>query len=142
MTKSTLIFIGLIFILITTFLFTSVSLAEEGESTIHLREAFPGQSSSIDGGQGSLSLLGEYVSMIFRYVAALGGIIAVLVIMFAGFQLMTSGGSTEARGAAKELIQKTLVGVAMLFLSGLILYAINPNFYVFGSGSTQIQSTP
>lgn len=104
---------------------------KEVDSTIYLREAFPGQESTIDGGQGSLSLLAEYVSMIFKYTAALGAIIAVLVIMFAGFQLMVSGDGNEALGNAKTMIQKTLTGVALLFLAGLILYTVNPNFYIF-----------
>lgn len=104
---------------------------EEVNTTIYLREAFPGQESTIDGGQGSLSLLAEYVSMIFKYTAALGSIIAVLVIMFAGFQLMVSGEGSEALGNAKTMIQKTLTGLALLFLAGLILYTVNPNFYIF-----------
>ena len=105
-----------------------------GDTNIYLREPLlPGEDFVIgDRNDGSINILADYISMIYRYVAALGGIIAVLVVMFAGFQIMTSGGSTEARGEAKTMIIKTLMGVAMLFLSGLFLYAINPNFYVFG----------
>jgi hypothetical protein len=104
---------------------------------VQLREPFLENEKKIDVSRerGSIGILSEYVSMIFTYVMALSGIIAVLVIMFSGFQLMVSGGDSEARSTAKQMITKTLMGIAMLFLSGLFLYTINPNFYMFGGDS-------
>lgn len=106
-------------------------------NVIRIREPFPGQSNVIDVSTqtGSLNILSTYVSSIFRFVAALSVIIAVLVLMAAGFKIMVAGGDTSARDDAKEWMQKVFMGLAFLFLSGLFLKTINPNFYVFGGGN-------
>lgn len=115
----------------------SNSIPAQKDSALYLREPLLPGENTVDVGRenGAVGILANYISMVYRYVLALGGIIAVLVVMFAGFQIMTSGGSSEAQGEAKTMIIKTLMGVTMLFLAGLFLYAINPNFYVFGGGS-------
>lgn len=112
------------------------------EDYIYLREPILDNEKKINVSKenGSIGILSDYISTIFIYVMALSGIIAVLVIMFSGFQLMVSGGDSEARSTAKQLITKTLMGIAMLFLSGLFLYTINPNFYMFGGSSDTGQS--
>jgi hypothetical protein len=104
----------------------------QNDSTIILREKFPGQSGVIDVSveTGSINILSTYISGIFKFVLALSIIIAVLVTMAAGFMIMTAGGDTAARGEAKDMIVKTFLGLALLLLSGLFLKTINPNFYV------------
>lgn len=106
-------------------------------NTIRIREPFPGQSNVIDvsTSKGSINILAEYVSGIFRFVAALSVIIGVIVLMAAGFKIMVAGGDTSARDDAKEWIGKVFMGLAFLFLSGLFLKTINPHFYVFGGGN-------
>lgn len=111
--------------------------------TIQLREPLlPGEENKTVTGKSNdaFGILSQYVSMIYRYVLALSSIIAVLVVMFAGFQLMISGGDSEARTTAKTMIMKTLSGIAMLFLVGLFLYAINPNFYMFTDSEASSES--
>ncbi len=116
-----------------------------GEKVIYLREPLlEGQDTidvSPDTSKGSIGIMASYVTMIYKYILALGSIIAVLVIMFGGIQIMTSAGDDSAMGEAKDMIMRTLTGLAMLFLTGLFLYAINPNFYKFGGESTATTTT-
>ncbi len=116
-----------------------------GEKKIQLREPLlPGQKTidvSPDTSGGAIGIMSQYVGMIYKYVLALGSIIAVLVTMFGGVKMMTSGGDSGATGEAKDMILQTLSGLAMLFLTGLFLYAINPNFFVFGGESSMTSNS-
>ena len=70
-----------------------------------------------------------YIAMIYQWGASIVGIIAVTVIVFSGIQISAAGGDPEAVTSAKKRILQSLAGIAVLFLSGLILYTINPNFF-------------
>jgi len=119
---------------ISSFGVSSVAFADEEQKNteVRIREPFPGQSNVINVSvdRGSISILAEYVSDIFKFVAALSAIISVIVLMAAGFKIMVSGGDSAARDEAKEWIQKVAMGLAFLFLSGLFLKTVNPNFYL------------
>ena len=112
------------------------------ENTIRIREPFFEGENEIDVSvqKGSINILSAYVSGIFRFVAALSVIIAVLVLMAAGFKIMVAGGDTSARDDAKEWMGKVFMGLAFLFLSGLFLKTINPNFYVFGGNNQSAEA--
>lgn len=79
---------------------------------------------------GGTSLIYGYIGMIYRWGASIVGIIAVLVIVLSGIQLSAAGGEQEAVTKAKTRILQSIAGIVVLFLSGLILYTINPNFFV------------
>ncbi|MBL4694283.1 hypothetical protein JKY72_02840 [Candidatus Gracilibacteria bacterium] len=81
--------------------------------------------------KGGTTLIEGYIGMIYRWGARMAGIIAVLVIVISGIQLSVSAGDDQAVTSAKERIIRSLAGLAVLFLAGLILNTINPNFYVF-----------
>ncbi len=70
-----------------------------------------------------------YINTIYRWAATIVGLISVMVMIFSGIQIATSGGETEVLTNAKSRIIKSLSGLAVLFLSGLILYTINPTFF-------------
>ncbi len=78
---------------------------------------------------GGTTLISNYVGTIYRWAASLVGIICVLVIVASGIQLAASGGDSSATEGAKKRIVQSLSGLAVLFLSGLILYTVNPNFF-------------
>jgi hypothetical protein len=78
------------------------------------------------------SLLYGYVGQIYRYVAFIGGLIAVFIIIVAGIMWTSAGGNSEAISNAKAMITRSLVGLVVLFLSALILYTINPTFFTLG----------
>ena len=80
--------------------------------------------------KGGTSLIEGYISQIYTWAASIVGLIAVTVVIISGIQIAMSGGDTQAVEAGKNRIIKSLSGLAVLFLSGLILYTINPNFFV------------
>jgi len=69
--------------------------------------------------------------MIYTWAAGFVGLIAVGVIMISSIQISLSGGDSQAVTNSKDRIVKSLAGLAVLFLSGLILYTINPNFFTY-----------
>ena len=80
--------------------------------------------------KGGTSLITGYISTIYTWGATVAGIISVLVIILSGIQLSASAGDSQAVEGAKNRIIKSLLGLAVLLLSGVILYTINPNFFV------------
>jgi hypothetical protein len=74
-------------------------------------------------------LVYNYVGMIYKWAAATVGIVAVLTMVISGLEIMSSSDSSKME-AAKGRIMQALVGLVVLFLSGLILYTINPTFFV------------
>ncbi len=80
--------------------------------------------------KGGTTLLFYYIGMIYRWGASIVGIIAVLVIVLNGIRISVSGGDPEAINKSKRMILQSLAGIAVLLLSGLILYTINPDFFV------------
>jgi threonine/homoserine/homoserine lactone efflux protein len=66
---------------------------------------------------------------LYRWAVSIVGIIAVLLMVFSGIQISTAGGDTGKIDEAKNRIMQSLIAIAILFLSGLILYTINPGFF-------------
>ncbi|MFH1218657.1 MAG: pilin [Candidatus Peregrinibacteria bacterium] len=79
--------------------------------------------------KGGASLLTAYLSTIYKWAAGLVGLIAVVVITISGIQISAAGGDTQAIENSKNRIIKSISGIVILFLSGLILYTINPTFF-------------
>lgn len=76
------------------------------------------------------NLLYFYIGQIYRYFAWFGGILAVLIMIVAGFMQATAGDNTEQVNKAKTLLARCITGLVVLFLSAAILYIVNPNFFV------------
>ncbi len=83
---------------------------------------------SISGNSGT-GLAMNYVSMIYKFGASVLGIIAVLVIVVSGVQIIAGGADENNISAAKDRILQALLSLAMLFSSALILRTINPDFF-------------
>jgi len=77
-------------------------------------------------------LLFLYVGTIYRWAASVIGILAVLVIVISGIQISAAAGEQQAITNAKNRIFQSLGGLVLLFLSGIILYSINPTFFTAG----------
>ncbi len=74
-------------------------------------------------------ILYAYIGQIYRWAASLIGIVCVLYIIVGGIQIATSGDNSEGLSQAKERIVQSISGLVLLFLSAVILYTINPNFF-------------
>ena len=79
---------------------------------------------------GGTCLITSYIGMIYRWAATIVGLVAVIVIIVSSIQLSVAGGDSSAVESAKRRILQSIGGLAVLFLSGLILNAINPDFFV------------
>lgn len=80
-------------------------------------------------GQSGADIFGKYISMLYKWAASIVGIISVLVMVFSGVQISMAGGDTAKIDSAKNRIMQSIIGLVLLFLSGVILYAINPGFF-------------
>lgn len=108
----------------------ATKLADDVDSgNNNLNAKFTCQPIQVVLGPGGTSFLFGYIGILYRWAAGLVGIIAVTVIIFSGIQITISGGDSEVIGKAKSRIIKSFSGIAVLFLSALILNTVNPNFF-------------
>lgn len=80
-------------------------------------------------GSSGTDFIKQYVGFIYRLASGIIGVIAVLVIVVSGIQISMAGDDSAKIGEAKERIVQSLFGLAVLFLAGLILRSVNPNFF-------------
>ncbi|MFA6422710.1 MAG: pilin [Candidatus Buchananbacteria bacterium] len=73
----------------------------------------------------SPDLLGKYIKTWYGFLVAIAGILATLMIMYAGVKWVTSRGG-GAISQAKEIMLAAVTGLALVFLSYSILALINP----------------
>lgn len=74
--------------------------------------------------------LPQYVKYIFNFLIGISGFIALVILIMAGNQYLTSAGAPEKMGDAKNKIFSALLGLIILFCSYLILTAINPQLII------------
>ena len=94
--------------------------------------------SGIETAIGCISVLNEdggksFASDILRWAIGVGGGIAFLLILYAGFMLMTSTGNPERIKAGQELMTSAISGIVLLIFSVFILNFIGVNILgIFG----------
>ncbi|MBU0982215.1 pilin [Patescibacteria group bacterium] len=69
-----------------------------------------------------------FVKQAYIFGAGTAGFVAVVVIVISGIQISVSGVSGDIT-SAKDRIVQSIAGLVLLFLSGIILYTINPTFF-------------
>lgn len=78
------------------------------------------------GGKTQFLHLGEFIKTNYNYAIGIAAILAVIMIIVAGVQWVTSGGNSESIGSAKKRIGGALVGLFIAYMSYVILNTINP----------------
>lgn len=101
----------------------------DANSNTPWRSKFTCQQIQVIISEGGTDFIYGYIGTFYSWAAGLVGIIAVTVIIFSGIQITVSGGEPDTVSKAKTRIIKSLSGIALLFLSALILNTINPNFF-------------
>ncbi|MCD6471259.1 hypothetical protein J7K86_01890, partial [bacterium] len=81
------------------------------------------------------------VGRIVRIVLGFLGLIAVIIIIYAGFVWMTSGGNPDKIAKAKKIITAGVIGLAIIVLSYAIVSFILHKFGGIGGGGEE-QCTP
>src|SRR3989344_5120444 len=92
-----------------------------GENTIDFDAV-----SCAPGEECEIGWISQYVVAVYRYGVGLAAILAAIMIMVGGFLWLTSGGSPDRVGKAKEFITGSLTGLLLALFSYLILYTVNP----------------
>lgn len=81
--------------------------------------------------KSGIDLLFTYLNAIYRWSASVIGIVSVFYLVYGGIKIATAGDNTAAIDEAKTKIIQSIAGLVLLFLSAVILYTINPNFFTF-----------
>lgn len=78
------------------------------------------------GGKDKFTDIGDYIVTIYNYALRIASILAVVMIIIAGVQYVTSGGNSEMISSAKKRITGSLIGLFIAYMSFFILNSINP----------------
>ena len=74
----------------------------------------------------NVPFLGEYIAAIYKYSVGLISLVAVLVLIISGVQIVTSAGNSEVMSGAKHRITSSVVALILAAGSYTILYTVNP----------------
>lgn len=69
----------------------------------------------------------NFINGLFKFAIALGAIIAVLRLAYAGYLYMGQSDMWSTKGQAKDIIKDVTIGLLLLLAIYLILYQINPD---------------
>jgi len=114
--KQSLIMLGLMAGAIALFSFlptASAALINPGDS--------PGEIAAATGGESSIKAL---VLKIVNYFLAFLGIVAVLMLIYAGVTYITAGGAQDKVDSAKKIIMYALIGIIIILLSFAIVSTV------------------
>ncbi len=78
------------------------------------------------GGKSEFSNIGEFIVLMYKYMVTIASIVAVVMIIIAGMQWVTSGGNSEAISSAKKRIGGAIIGLFIAYMSYFVLNTINP----------------
>lgn len=78
------------------------------------------------GGRSDFLHIGDFIQFMYRYGIWVVGLLAILMIVFAGFERLTSGGNPDRIQSSNKRIGGALVGVLLAVGSFVILRTINP----------------
>jgi len=98
-----------------------------------------GRWSQVIRGSDGIDILTTYTTLIYRWLAGFIGIAAVLLIVIGGIMISSAGANQEGMDHGKKLITSALAGLALLFVSSLILYTVNPDFFSQTKGVAEFE---
>jgi len=75
--------------------------------------------------------IGDYIIAAYKWCISAVAILAVVMIMVAGFKMITSRGNVSAITSAKSQITSALVGLVIIIFAYAFLSFINPNLVIF-----------
>jgi len=84
------------------------------------------------GNQECSKGLGDFIKLWYNFIIGAVGIMATVMIMYAGIKWLTSRGNATVISDSKEKIFAALIGLTIAFLSYTILALINPNLLTIG----------
>ncbi len=83
-----------------------------------------------EDGNVSVPFLGEYIGAVYKFAMIAASVVAVIMIIVQGFQVVMSGGGEEQVAAYKN-IGRIVIGLCLVWGSYFILYTVNPELVNF-----------
>ncbi|OGE83684.1 MAG: hypothetical protein A3B10_04485 [Candidatus Doudnabacteria bacterium RIFCSPLOWO2_01_FULL_44_21] len=120
--KKTLVIFALLFLVLP-----QLALAQTNPCTL------AGVKSSTD----KSSTLPACINQIYVWSLGVGGLLALLMVIFGGYMYMTAAGNAEQASKGVEMLWGAIIGLALLFGAYLLLRTINPDLVNFNIGSVQ-----
>ena len=74
--------------------------------------------------------LNQIVAWFYYFIVGVAGLSAFVMLVWGGFQYLTSAGNPTAIGDAKDRIKSALLGLLIILISWLILQVINPELTI------------
>jgi hypothetical protein len=71
-------------------------------------------------GEDAAENIKSSISQVINIVLGFLGVIAVVIIIYAGFKWMTAGGNEDAVGESKKMIIQAIIGLVIIFLAWVI----------------------
>lgn len=68
----------------------------------------------------------DYISAAYNWLAIIGGLLAVIMLIYAGYSYMGSNGDPEKISNSKDIVEKALLGLGLLIIATVLLRAVNP----------------
>jgi len=125
--------VAALFLLLFNF-FAPIAYAQRGPRPSPTASPAASQQDNItcEGGTGINTAIGcipisdtnAFIGFILRWAIGIGGGIAFLLIVYAGFMIMSSSGNPERLKAGQELLTSAIAGLIMLIFSVFILRVI------------------
>lgn len=83
---------------------------------------------TVDGGT-----LARYIVGIYRYGGMFAGVVAMFMLVYAGWEWLLAGGNSSKISSARDKINSVLIGLALLFGGYILLSLISENLVKFQS---------
>ena len=77
--------------------------------------------------------ISTYIAGVYRFLLAIIGVVAGVMIMIGGFTYLTAGGDKSKVDEGKRRVYDAIAGLVLAFSSYLLLYIINPNLVQFSA---------
>ena len=112
--------------------FPAISLAvicDGAENNLNL--CYP--SFGLEGEKITLSLgtkLHEMVAWFYYFIIGIAGLSAFVMLVWGGFQYLSSAGNPAAIGDAKDKMKSALLGLLIILTAWLVLQVINPDLII------------
>lgn len=74
-----------------------------------------------------INFIANYIEGLYRFMVGIAGILAAIMIIWAGITWLTAAGNPEKIGGAKKRLASAAMGLILVLGSYVILYVINPD---------------
>jgi hypothetical protein len=88
------------------------------------------------------SSLPALINQIYIWSLGVAGLLALLMMILGGYTYMTAAGNAQQAAKGKDYILSSLIGIALLLCSYLLLKTINPQFTQLNVSSINTTQTP